>query len=125
MENTLQEEGMNTDGKLKAELAFIVFLIISAIGAGLAAYAGWLRPNSDLPEVWFQRSGAVTSIFSVFAQFRINNFLERIRGGTFAESWSLHTKFIRPQTVISWLVTIVGLLGAFVWGYGDILFKAL
>jgi len=115
---------MNTDGKLKAELLFIVVLIISAIGIGLAAYGGWLRPKGDLPELWFQRSGAITSIFCIFAQFRINNFLERIRGGTFSESWHSYNKFIKSQTVISWVVTVVGLWGAFVWGYGDLLFKA-
>lgn len=115
---------MNIDGKLKADLLFIGFLMICAIGVPLAAYCGLLRPNSDLPELWFQRSGAISSVFSVFAQFRINNFLEKIRGGTFAESWSLHTKFIKHQTVISWMVTVVGLLGTFVWGYGDLLFKA-
>jgi hypothetical protein len=83
-----------------------------------------LRPKCDLPELWFQRSGAITSIFSIFAQFRINNFLEKIRGGTFSESWNLYYKFIKSQTVISWVVTVIGLLGAFIWGYGDLLFKA-
>lgn len=116
---------MNTDGRLNRELLFIVFLITVAIGVGLAAYGGWLRPKGELPESWFQRSGAMTSIFSIFAQFRINNFLETIRGGTFAESWSLYNKFIKFQTAISLLVTVVGLLGAFIWGYGDLIFKAL
>jgi hypothetical protein len=122
---SLQGNHRGTDRKLKAELLFILILMICAIAVGLAAYGGWLRPKHDLPEVWFQRSGAITSMFSIFAQFRINDFLERIRGGTFAESWRIYKKFIKYQTAISWTVTIIGLLGAFVWGYGDLLFKTL
>ncbi len=116
---------MTTEGKLKIELGFIVFLIVCAIGAGLFAYSGWLKPENDSPGIWFQRSGSITAIFSAFAQFRINNFLERIRGGTFAESWKLYNEFIRRQAMFSWAVTAIGIVGAVVWGYGDLIFNVI
>jgi hypothetical protein len=116
---------MTTEGKLRIELGFIVSLIIFAIGAGIFAYSGWLKPQNDSPGIWFQRSGSITAIFSAFAQFRINNFLERIRGGTFKESWHLYFKFISRQVTISWVVTVIGVIGAVVWGYGDIIFKMI
>jgi hypothetical protein len=116
---------MTTEGELKIELGFIVALIVCAIGAVLVACSGWLKPGSDSPGVWFQRSGSIAAIFSAFAQFRINNFLERIRGGTFAESWGLHNKFIGRQEMVSWTVTVIGVLGAVVWGYGDIIYMII
>jgi hypothetical protein len=116
---------MTTERKLKIELLFIVSLMVCAIGAGLVAYTGWLKPERDSPEIWFQRSGAITAIFSAFAQFRINNFLERIRGGTFAESWVYYNKFINHQAMISWIATAVGIIGAVVWGYGDLIFRMI
>jgi hypothetical protein len=116
---------VNIDRRLKAELLFILILMVSAIDGGLAAYGGWLRPKHDLPELRFQRSGVITSMFSIFAQFRTNNFLERIRGSTFAESWNLYKNFTEYQTAISSMLTVIGLLGAFVWGDGDPLFKTL
>jgi hypothetical protein len=116
---------MPAEGKLKIELGFIVVLIACAIGAGIFAYCGWLRPQNDSPGIWFQRSGSITAIFSAFAQFRINNFLERIRGGTFKESWDLYYKFISRQVTVSWAVTVIGVIGAVVWGYGDIIFNMI
>jgi hypothetical protein len=123
MKITARRVGMSTEGKLKLELGFIVSLIVCAIGAGLFAYSGWLKPENDSPGIWFQRSGSITAIFSAFAQFRINNFLERIRGGTFAESWGLYNKFIGRQGMISWAVTLIGVIGAVVWGYGDLILR--
>jgi hypothetical protein len=99
--------------------------MVCAIGTSVVAAFGWLKPKNDLPEIWFQRSGAITSTFSGFVQFRINSFLERIRGGTFAESWVFYKKFIKHQVVISWTVTVIGMMGAILWGYGDIIFRLI
>jgi len=40
----------------------------------------------------------------------------------FKESWDLYYKFISRQETISWAVTVIGVIGAVVWGYGDIIF---
>ena len=116
---------INVEKRLKAELCFILLLCVVAVVAEVMAYFSALKPEGELTALWFQRSGAITAIFSAFAQFRINSFLESIRGGTFAESWALYRQFIRRQVVISWIVTILALWGAIVWGYGDLIFKAL
>jgi len=67
--------------------------------------------------------GAITSIFAVFAQYRISGFLESIRGGTFAESWSLYHLFKTHHHVLSWVIAVITIWGALVWGYGDLLLK--
>jgi glucan phosphoethanolaminetransferase (alkaline phosphatase superfamily) len=107
----------------KLDLYFIVTLCVVAILVEILAAASVLKPESESPASWFQRSGAITSVFCAFAQLRSNNFLESIRGGTFAESWTLYHLFNKWQNAINWGVTFVAIWGAFIWGYGDLLFK--
>ena len=109
--------------KLRAELYLIVFLCASAIVVGPLSLYSVLRPESESLASWFQRSGAITSIFAVFAQYRISGFLESIRGSTFAESWSIYNLFKTHYQVLSWVIAIITIWGALVWGYGDLLLK--
>lgn len=109
--------------KLKVELYLIVFLCVSAIVVGPLSLYSVLQPGSESLASWFQRSGAITSIFAVFAQYRISGFLESIRGSTFAESWSLYHLFKTYHHVLSWVIAVITIWGALVWGYGDIFIK--
>lgn len=111
--------------KNKTELYFIAFLCTSAVLVELLSLCPVLRPSSESVASWFQRSGAITSIFSAFAQYRIGNFLESIRGGTFAESRWLYNLFKTQQYVMSWVIAAITVWGAFVWGYGDLLVKCI
>jgi hypothetical protein len=111
--------------KLKAEFCFISFVCISAVLVELLSFCPALRPSSESAASWFQRSGAITTIFSIFAQYRIGNFLESIRGGTFAESWWLYDLFKTRQYMMSWVIAAITLWGAFVWGYGDLFLKLI
>lgn len=116
---------MNTEKILKAELFFIIIVIVCAVLSLILGSLGWLKPSNEQPGSWFMRSGAIASIFSTLAQFKSNSLLERIRGGTFAESWIYWNKFINHQVGVSWAATIIGILGAIVWGYGDLIFNII
>jgi hypothetical protein len=120
---TLRSMPITATTKLKAELYLIVFLCLSAIAVETLSLCSVLRPSTESLASWFQRSGAITSIFSAFAQYRISGFLESIRGGTFAESWPLYHLFKNHYYVLSWVIAALTVWGAFVWGYGDLLFK--
>lgn len=111
--------------KLKVELYFIAFLCVSAISVEFLSLCPALRPSSESAAYWFQRSGAITSILSAVAQYRIGNFLESIRGNTFAESWWLYDLFKTQQYLMSWVIAAITIWGAFIWGYGDLLFKCI
>jgi hypothetical protein len=80
-------------------------------------------PKLETRGTWYQRSGAVTTIFAIVCQLKINNFLEKIRGTAFRESWDLFNKYIGPQTAINYMITIIAVYGALVCGYGDIIVK--
>ncbi len=116
---------ITVDTRLRLELLFILLLCLVAVMVEVLAVASVLKPESESLGLWFQRSGAITSIFCVFAQFRINNFLESIRGGTFSESWALFRLFNKQQSAVSWLVTLTAIWGALVWGYGDLMLQHL
>jgi hypothetical protein len=105
----------------KLDLCFISALCIVAIAAPALSLCAPLRPASESLPVWFQRSGAITSIFAVLAQFRISTFYERIRGGTFAESWKLFHIFIGHYRLVSRTIAAITVAGAVIWGYGDLL----
>ncbi|MFZ6871186.1 hypothetical protein ACO0LF_03865 [Undibacterium sp. Di27W] len=109
--------------KQRIELFFIAVLCVFAIMAGPLSFSSSLRPSAERLEFWFQRSGAITSIFAAFAQFRLGNFLDSIRGGTFAESWWLYRMFVNHHYALSWVAAVVTIWGAFVWGYGDLFIK--
>lgn len=109
--------------RLRLELLFILALCVVAVLIEVLAAASVLKPESETLALWFQRSGAITSVFCVFAQLRINNFLESIRGGTFGESWALFRLFNKRHNAVSWIVTLVAIWGAFVWGYGDLMLQ--
>ena len=107
--------------KLWVELYFIVALCAVAIAVGPLSLCSVLRPHSEPVATWFQRSGSITAIFSAFAQYRLGAFFESIRGGTFAESWSLYHLFKKHHQWVSWALAVIAIWGAFVWGYGDLL----
>jgi hypothetical protein len=111
--------------KLKIELYAIAIFFVAAISVVIAAYFSLFKPNleSETAELWFQRSGAITSIFAIFSQLRINSFQESIRGGTFAESWWLYNMYHNHQAAFSWIATCIAIFGALVWGYGDLFYK--
>ena len=116
---------LNIEKKLKIELCFISILIVCAVLSLIFGFFGWLKPAKEPLENWFMRSGAIVSIFSTLACFKLNSFLEQIRGGSFSESWVSWNKFINHQVVVSWIATVIGILGAVIWGYGDLVFKLL
>jgi hypothetical protein len=109
--------------KAHLELYFIVFLCMVGIGVEILAYCSVLKPNSESAASWFARSGAITSIFCIFAQLRLSSFLESRKGVGFEESWWLFKLFKKRHDVISWAVVFVAMWGAVVWGYGDLFVK--
>lgn len=113
----------NSAKKCKIELSFIAILCVSAVLVEVLSFSTSLRPNCETLALWFQRSGAITSIFSAFAQYRIGNFGESIRGGMFNESWWLYRLFNTHHYVMSWIIAAITVWGSFVWGYGDLLIK--
>jgi hypothetical protein len=97
-------------------------LCLCAVIPPLLSLVGMFRPQAEPPGQWFERSGAVMTVFAVFAQFKANSIAAMIAGGTFGESWELYHKYKRHQAVAAALSLVLVVLGTVVWGYGDLLF---
>lgn len=114
---------MEIKTKLRIELGFISLLCIVAVAAMPLSLVPCLRPCTETLPLWFQRSGSITSMFAMYAQYQVSNFGGKIQGGTYGETWGLFHLFKNHHAKLSWIVTCVGILGASVWGYGDLLIK--
>jgi hypothetical protein len=111
--------------RLRRELLVVSVLCAFSIAVSLAALNSFLKPNSETVASWFQRSGALTTAVAVFAQLKIGNFLEEIRGGIFAESWIMHKKYHRHQSILSFASVVLVIVGTLVWAYGDLFLNLL
>jgi hypothetical protein len=76
----------------------------------------------DTPGQWFERSGAVMTVFSVFAQFKAGSVATMIEGGMFEESREAYRKYKPYQTVAAVVSLVLVVIGTVIWGYGDLLF---
>ena len=113
------------DKRLRTDLLLTFALCGASILPPVLALIWHVRPSTDTLGAWFQRSGALTTALAVFAQVKAGNFAERIRGGTFAESWTYYHKYKNYQTAAFWISAISVISGTVIWGYGDLLLARL
>lgn len=91
----------------------------------LLSFAPSLVPKSQPMNMWFQRSGAVMSIFALLAQSGASHMQELIRPGTFGETAVLYRKYDGAQRAVSGASIILAIAGTVIWGYGDLLLPYL
>lgn len=108
--------------RLQRELVVMCLLLLLTVLPPFIALAGVGRPEGERPELWFMRSGAVSAIGATYVLFRMGGFLEKIRGGVFAESWVFYKTFNKHHTVISNIATFFGIASSIIWGYGDLMY---
>lgn len=97
-------------------------LCLCAVIPPLLSMLGSFRPQAESPGQWFERSGAVMTVFAVFAHFKADTIATMIAGGTLGESWEAYHKYKRHQAVVAGLSLVLMVIGTVVWGYGDLLF---
>lgn len=97
-------------------------LCVCAVILPLFSILGTFRPQAETPGQWFGRSGAVMTVFAIFAQFKAGSIATMIAGCTFAESWEAYHKYKCYQSVLAGLSLLLAIVGTIVWGYGDLLF---
>lgn len=101
-------------------------MMVLALIAPLAALTGWHKPNSEALAVWFQRSGAVMTVFSLITGSGIASILNRLSPRGFTD---LHLEVVRGKfqvrfEIIEKVSLAVAMLGTVIWGYGDVLLSA-
>jgi hypothetical protein len=108
--------------RVRRAFLWAFMLCLCAVIPPLLSLAGMFRPPAEPPGQWFERSGAVMTVFAVFAQFKANSIATMIAGGTFGESWEAYRKYKGTLAWVAGLSLVLVVLGTVVWGYGDLLF---
>ncbi|WP_350025861.1 hypothetical protein [Pseudomonas fulva] len=105
-----------------------VLFMIGALAPSLTDWFMMLKPISDSPSQWFERSGAITTIFGLLAINVVDSGVAQlVPTGQSADPKNLHHyeifKFsFRIIKSLSFLATIAG---TFIWGYGTVILTAL
>jgi hypothetical protein len=97
-------------------------LCLCAVILPLFSTLGIFKPQAEPLGQWFARSGAMMTVLAVFAQFKAASIATMIAGSAFGESWAFYHKYKRRQAFAARLSLVLVIIGAIVWGYGDLLF---
>lgn len=103
----------------------VVVLLVIAVMAPLTAniWFGYYKPSTDSSGQWFQRSGAITTVFALLAlavqtagskKLWVPGFFIGAEKKLILESFS--SKFTFCENT-SFLLTVIGTM---IWGYGDV-----
>ena len=111
--------------RVKQALLWAFVLCGCALIPPLLSLVGGFKPQAEPTGQWFQRSGAVMTVFALFAQFKTSQIAAMIAGGTFAESWEAYHKYRPYQALTAGLSLVLTVFGAAAWGYGDLLYARL
>ena len=110
----------------KKQTNYTLDFILLALAVIPAAYSLYLDLNGS-NEAWFQRSGSLMVFFAVLLELNLLKFSEVeesssvfIEGNPAAKS----TPLPRFKKVMQITAFIIAAVGTFIWGYGDLPFKA-
>ena len=107
-------------------LTIIALLALSAV-IPICAWHGILQQD-DAVSIWFQRSGSLTVLFAVWAEFKLFK-IHRLTspmsegGETYqdaAHTGELKTKYGKTLNAINFVSAVLVIIGTVIWGYGDI-----
>lgn len=113
------------DEKVIKALTIYILLIALAVIAPIAAYFKFLIPAAENPEVWFQRSGSISVLFAVWAEYELSKIgnLINLSGIASKDQVDLKNKYSIVSNLAKYLGVLVAIFGTLIWGYGDLIFN--
>lgn len=109
---------------LKALLSSLPLIILAIIFPVLAAHA-FLKPDTELLPQWFQRSGSITVMFSVWCEYnlaKVNGYIYP-SGLVALDDAQLSEKYKKIYKIARYFGVLLAISGTIIWGYGDQLIK--
>lgn len=99
-----------------------LILILFALVFPYLAFAGYLKPENEQLNVWFQRSGSLMALLSLIAEYLISRLHGIIRPAGFSSraTEQIREKLEPPLMVLRYVGAAVAVGGTLIWGYGDI-----
>ncbi|MCU7928332.1 MAG: hypothetical protein KZQ97_18100 [Candidatus Thiodiazotropha sp. (ex Dulcina madagascariensis)] len=115
------------EGSINKELFVISFLLVISAVIPICAWYGFFQQDKDV-SIWFQRSGSLTVLFAVWAEYKIFKVhtltMPMSDGGeTYqdaAHTGVLKTKYGNKLSVINFVSVTLVIIGTIIWGYGDL-----
>jgi len=102
----------------------VAALLLIAIAVPALSFIESARPSGESLGVWFQRSGAITTVFSMFAAATIKILVDRLHvPGTWGDDDGLAVleNFNVRLAVANKMSFGLIVIGTVVWGYGDVI----
>ena len=115
------------EGNISKELFIISLLLVFSAVIPICAWYGFLQQDKDV-STWFQRSGSLTVLFAVWAEYKIFKVhtltMPMSEGGeTYqdaAHTGALKTKYGKKLNAISFVSVALVITGTVIWGYGNL-----
>ena len=94
------------------QLLAITFVIVSAL------IPAWFEGEDQ--SSWFQRSGAVLVVITVWVQFKLQSVYTYFDQDAYVIPIHLSTFIEKCYSVIAYLNVFFAIVGTLIWGYGDL-----
>ena len=115
------------ESSISKELFVISILLFISAVIPICAWYGFLQQDKDV-SIWFQRSGSLTVLFAVWAEYKIFKVhtltVPMSEGGeTYqdaAHTGVLKTMYGKKLNVINFVSVSLVIIGTIIWGYGDL-----
>ena len=104
-----------------------LLLLAASVFAPIYSWSGW-RPAGENPGIWFQRSGAITTIFSLLSVTILTMGTNTLhKPGTWGDKQKLEVldEFGLRFSIAEWSSLGLTITGTFIWGYGDLIHSYL
>ena len=107
---------------VKALLSCVPLIILGVL-APVVAYFSCLRPEGEAADVWFQRSGSISVLFGVWAEYNLSKVNEHINlsGIVVSDQTELSERYKLRYRIAQYLGVVLAIVGTIIWGYGDLL----
>jgi NADH:ubiquinone oxidoreductase subunit 6 (subunit J) len=101
---------------------FASLLLIGALTVPVLTYFSVFIPSIDKPEIWFQRSGSVSVLLVIIAEYILGFIGIHVNavGLIVKEQEEIIKKYKKIHTIAKYIGLVLAVIGTFIWGYGDL-----
>lgn len=122
-----QFKSINYEQAVKKCRIIIAFTLFVAIFIPIAALTGVLKPETELINIWFQRSGSIIVILSSLAEYysiKMHNVFSPVHI-TNEPTFNVKLKYSLQAKKLMAISAFFIFVGTIIWGYGDLFFYAV
>ena len=113
----------HTKESLRSVLVQCGLLLLVALTVSACAALCPLLPASETQFSWFQRSGSVVVVLTVWVQFKLLSVQTYFDKNAYCVPLELSKIYQDWYLIISTINVFAMVLGTVIWGYGDILLE--